>query len=107
MPKRATSPSKQHLNGLSIQDTESRQVDGITIIGSALTDEHISAIRSLTDSMKPSAQDSGREPVRIISHDGPNAASNEWRVDSLQIYQKLEFKGGGWAIIEKGGGFVH
>ncbi len=106
-PQKATTPSPPRLNDLSTQDTTQRQVDGITIIGSALTDDHISAIRALTDSTKPSVQDSEPEPLRIISHDGPNAALNDWRVDSLQIYQKLEFKDGAWAILEEGGGFVH
>ena len=100
-------PKLAHLADIGEPDEDQRRVDGILVIGSALTDDHVVAIRALTDSLEPPVQQSGITHIRNICHDAPNAATNIWQVGTLQVYQKLVLRDGKWAIDEEGGGFVH
>ncbi|WP_148618787.1 hypothetical protein [Mariniblastus fucicola] len=91
------------LKNIGQPDDRQRTLDGILIIGNALTDEHVRAIRVITDAKRPDDQNA----IRNIVHEAPNSASNAWKNGTHQTYQKLTFANGQWKIAEEGGGFVH
>ncbi len=93
----------QKLGDIAEPNEDEREVDGIHIIGSGLTDEHINAIRKLTDDRKPA--NPSEYLVRAIEHTGKNTATHVWQTRHLQSYQKLEFEKGEWQVVETGGGF--
>ena len=101
-PRSPGSEATANLNDIGQPDKQQRKVDGILIIGSALTDEHVNAIRALTDDRQPDDPSA----IRNIVHESPTEASNAWQLGTLQTYQKLRFANGQWAIFEDGGGFT-
>ena len=96
-------PVPERLQDIGTPDHVKREVDGIQIIGSALTDDHIAAIRAITDDTKPTKPN--RYLIRGIEHTGPNAATNTWQTGHSQVYQKLRLANGTWTVDEQGGGF--
>jgi hypothetical protein len=112
--KRSLSPETQlgrpsesagQLTDIGEPDGKEREFDGIRISGGALTDEHIAAIRALTDDTKPA--NPNRYLDRAIEHTGPNTATHIWQTGSAQFYKKLRLANGTWVIEEEGGGFGH
>ena len=91
------------LQDIEEPDAVERTVDQIVVIGSALTDEHVDSIRSITDETEP--KNSNRYLIRKIQHTGPNKATNIWQTGHMQIYQKLQLVDGKWVVEEEGGGF--
>ena len=94
--------SAEVLRDIGEPDDSERELDSIQIIGSALTDDHIAAIRAITDDTKPT--NPNRYLIRGIEHTAPNTATNTWQTGHAQIYQKLRFTNGKWNIEEEGGG---
>ena len=92
-----------HLRDIGEPDDFERDVGGVQIAGSALTDDHIAAIRALTDNTKPT--NPNRYLIRRIEHTGPNTATNIWQTGHAQFYQKLQLVNGKWEMDEQGGGF--
>jgi hypothetical protein len=84
-------------------DNKERKVDGILIVGSALTDAHVAAIRALTDDLAP--RNAKADLIRNIQHKGPNKAINIWQGAHFESYQSLLFVDGKWELEETGGGF--
>ena len=87
-------------------DDQQRRVDGILVVGSGLTDEHVAAIRRLTDELEPAPANSDSTPIRNITHDSATEATNIWQVGSLQTYQTLQWKNNEWQVVDQGGGLV-
>lgn len=95
--------TKHQLTDIGDPDGKKRELHGVKISGSALTDEHIAAIMALTDDKNPSK--ANRYLIRDIEHTGPNAATNTWQTGHAQFHQTLRFENGKWKIHEEVGGF--
>jgi hypothetical protein len=92
----------EELRDIATPDTEEREVDGILIVGSALTNDHVAAIRRITDPLAPK---DAADMIRIIQHEGPNSVRNVWEGTHFMIYQSLVLRNGKWQIDGGGGGF--
>jgi hypothetical protein len=90
------------LADIGAPDEVERIVDDIQVVGSELTDDHVQAIRRLTDDTKPT--DQSQEWRRGIIHVGVNRADHIWQSRFAQSYQKLKLVNGKWTIVESGGG---
>ena len=84
-------------------DEKTRKVDGILIVGSALNDAHIYAIRKLTDEKAP--RNAEKNLRRNIQHKAPNQALNIWQGTHFESYQSLVLVDGEWKLEKTGGGF--
>jgi hypothetical protein len=93
------------LPDLGEPDEKMRMLDGIQVVGSALTDDHVKAICQLTDAFKPMKPDEFL--VRGIEHTGKNTAVHVWQERAYQAYQQLELHDGQWRLVETGAGFIN
>jgi hypothetical protein len=93
----------ERLADLGPPDEKERKVNGVIVVGSALTDAHVKAICRLTDDTKP--KDFDERWLRGIVQTGPRSADHVWQTAHYQAYQKLELVNGNWQTIETGAGF--
>lgn len=98
-----TAVSAPKLAEVGDPDENEREIDGIQVVGSALTDDHVNAIRKLTEEFKPT--NPNEYLIRGVTHTGKNAATHVWQTRHYQAYQKLELWDGQWHVVETGGGF--
>lgn len=91
------------LTELGEPDDTLRTMNGIEVMGSALTDDHAKAICKLTDKFKPARPDEFLS--RGITHTGKNAADHSWQTAFYQTSQRLELHDGRWRIVESRCGY--